>query len=57
MDLGWQVIHLPHRVEWKAGDEFEAARKRERGEGSMRGAERLLLLTLSKSFMGGSRGF
>jgi Zn-dependent M28 family amino/carboxypeptidase len=28
MDLGWQVIHLPHTVEWNAGDEFEAARKR-----------------------------
>jgi Zn-dependent M28 family amino/carboxypeptidase len=26
MDLGWQVIHLPHAVEWKHGDEFEAAR-------------------------------
>jgi Zn-dependent M28 family amino/carboxypeptidase len=26
MDLGWQVIHLPHTVEWKHGDEFEAAR-------------------------------
>jgi Zn-dependent M28 family amino/carboxypeptidase len=27
MDLGWQVIHGPHTVEWNAGDEFEAARK------------------------------
>ncbi len=27
MDLGWQVIHLPHTVEWNTGDEFEAARK------------------------------
>jgi len=27
MDLGWQVIHLPHTVEWKHNDEFEAARK------------------------------
>jgi Zn-dependent M28 family amino/carboxypeptidase len=27
MDLGWQVINLPHTVEWKRGDEFEAARK------------------------------
>ncbi|QMV20328.1 M28 family peptidase [Granulicella sp. 5B5] len=26
MDLGWQVIHLSHAVEWKHGDEFEAAR-------------------------------
>jgi Zn-dependent M28 family amino/carboxypeptidase len=26
MDLGWQVIHLPHTVEWQHGDEFEAAR-------------------------------
>ena len=26
MDLGWQVIHLPHMIEWKQGDEFEAAR-------------------------------
>jgi Zn-dependent M28 family amino/carboxypeptidase len=27
IDLGWQVIHLPKTVEWKPGDEFEAARK------------------------------
>ncbi len=27
IDLGWQVIHLPKTVEWKSGDEFEAARK------------------------------
>ena len=27
MDLGWQVIHSPHTVEWLHGDEFEAARK------------------------------
>ncbi len=27
MDLGWQVINLPHTVEWKPGDEFEATRK------------------------------
>ena len=27
MDLGWQVIHLKKTVEWKKGDEFEAARK------------------------------
>ncbi len=27
MDLGWQVIHAPHTVEWLHGDEFEAARK------------------------------
>jgi Zn-dependent M28 family amino/carboxypeptidase len=27
MDLGWQVIHAPHTVEWNKGDEFEAARK------------------------------
>ncbi len=27
IDLGWQVIHLPHTIEWKPGDEFEAARK------------------------------
>ena len=32
MDLGWQVIHLPHTVEWNAGDEFEAARKRREGK-------------------------
>ena len=31
MDLGWQVIHLPHAVEWNPGDEFEAARKRSEG--------------------------
>ena len=31
MELGWQVIHLPQTVEWKAGDEFEAARKRSEG--------------------------
>ena len=27
IDLGWQVIHLPKTVEWKPGDEFEAARE------------------------------
>ena len=27
MDLGWQVIHSTHTVEWLHGDEFEAARK------------------------------
>jgi Zn-dependent M28 family amino/carboxypeptidase len=27
IDLGWQVINLPHTVEWKHGDEFEPARK------------------------------
>ena len=27
MDLGWQVINLPHTIEWKPGDEFEPARK------------------------------
>jgi Zn-dependent M28 family amino/carboxypeptidase len=27
IDLGWQVIHLPHTIEWKPGDEFAAARK------------------------------
>jgi Zn-dependent M28 family amino/carboxypeptidase len=27
MDLGWQVIHLKKTVEWKKGDEFEAARE------------------------------
>jgi Zn-dependent M28 family amino/carboxypeptidase len=32
MDLGWQVIHLPHTVEWNVGDEFEAARKRSEGK-------------------------
>ena len=26
MELGWQVIHLPHTIEWKHGDEFEPAR-------------------------------
>jgi Zn-dependent M28 family amino/carboxypeptidase len=26
MDLGWQVIHAPHTVEWLHNDEFEAAR-------------------------------
>ncbi|MFC6645846.1 M28 family peptidase [Granulicella cerasi] len=26
MDLGWQVIHAPHSIEWKHGNEFEAAR-------------------------------
>ncbi|MDE1154682.1 MAG: M28 family peptidase [Acidobacteriaceae bacterium] len=26
IDLGWQVVHLPQKVEWKKGDEFEAAR-------------------------------
>lgn len=32
MDLGWQVIHLPHTVEWLKGDEFEAARKASEGK-------------------------
>ncbi len=32
MDLGWQVIHLPHTVEWNPGDEFEAGRKRSEGK-------------------------
>jgi Zn-dependent M28 family amino/carboxypeptidase len=27
MDLGWSVIHAKSTVEWKPGDEFEAARK------------------------------
>jgi Zn-dependent M28 family amino/carboxypeptidase len=27
IDLGWQAITLPHTIEWKPGDEFEAARK------------------------------
>ena len=27
MDLGWSVIHARSTVEWKPGDEFEAARK------------------------------
>jgi Zn-dependent M28 family amino/carboxypeptidase len=27
IDLGWQVINLPHTVEWNHGDEFEPARK------------------------------
>ncbi|HEY4358700.1 MAG TPA: M28 family peptidase [Acidobacteriaceae bacterium] len=31
MDLGWQVLQLPHTVEWKPGDEFEAARKKSEG--------------------------
>lgn len=26
VDLGWQVIHAAHKVEWKKGDEFEPAR-------------------------------
>ena len=26
IDLGWQVINLPHTVEWLHGDEFEPAR-------------------------------
>jgi Zn-dependent M28 family amino/carboxypeptidase len=26
MDLGWQVINLPHTIEWKHGDEFERPR-------------------------------
>jgi Zn-dependent M28 family amino/carboxypeptidase len=32
MDLGWQVIHAPHTVEWNKGDEFEAARKASEGK-------------------------
>ncbi|SEG20525.1 Zn-dependent amino-or carboxypeptidase, M28 family [Bryocella elongata] len=31
MDLGWQVIHLPHTIEWLHGDEFEAARLKSEG--------------------------
>ncbi len=31
MDLGWQVIHAPHTIEWNKGDEFEAARKASEG--------------------------
>ena len=27
MELGWEALRAPHTVEWKAGDEFEAARK------------------------------
>ena len=27
MDLGWSVINAGSTVEWKRGDEFEAARK------------------------------
>ncbi len=27
MELGWEALSAPHTVEWKAGDEFEAARK------------------------------
>jgi len=33
MDLGWQVIHLKKTVEWKKGDEFEAARKASEAHG------------------------
>jgi Zn-dependent M28 family amino/carboxypeptidase len=28
VELGWEAITLPKTIEWKAGDEFEAARKR-----------------------------
>ncbi len=31
MDLGWKVIHAKAPVEWKSGDEFEAARKASEG--------------------------
>ena len=27
MELGWEVLNSPARIEWQAGDEFEAARK------------------------------
>jgi Zn-dependent M28 family amino/carboxypeptidase len=27
MELGWEALNAPKTVEWKAGDEFEAARK------------------------------
>ncbi len=27
MELGWEALTASHTVEWKAGDEFEAARK------------------------------
>jgi hypothetical protein len=26
MELGWEAISAPHTIEWKHGDEFEAAR-------------------------------
>ena len=27
MELGWEALTAPKRIEWNAGDEFEAARK------------------------------
>jgi Zn-dependent M28 family amino/carboxypeptidase len=39
MDLGWQVIHLKKTVEWKKGDEFEAARKASEAGGSAHGGQ------------------
>ena len=32
MDLGWQVITAPGSIQWKAGDEFAAARKASGGQ-------------------------
>jgi len=31
MELGWEAITLPKTIEWKEGDEFEAARKKSEG--------------------------
>ncbi len=31
MELGWEALNTPARIEWNAGDEFEAARKASEG--------------------------
>ena len=32
LELGWEALSAPGTIEWKAGDEFEAARKKSLGE-------------------------
>ncbi len=36
MELGWEALNAPHGVEWKPGDEFEAARKASEVSGGSR---------------------
>ncbi len=31
MELGWEALSAPTIIQWKAGDEFEAARKASQG--------------------------
>ena len=32
MELGWEALSAPGTIQWKAGDEFEGARKKSLGE-------------------------